>query len=920
MNRRLFSLIIFFLPFMLFATELSLNINFSELGLFVPQKPTGWGTLSAPGTPQLPSKNLNIILPPDAVDLSYSFEFSALEDVSAPPPVINSPFSDGEHFLYSYDYYPSAPMLIYLGIKKWGDISFASFSALPAIYDGVSWQICSSLKLTLTWNSNSISKSHRIPPILGSLSKSNELINWFFVNPQDLLKYYTNHYSKDYDYLIVTTPTLYSSLAPLEFYHQSQGLITSYANINSILASSPGYSPGEKLRNYLISQYYAHPFTYLLLVGDYDTIPVMYLTPEPDGNETVPSDFYYSDLSSIIDTDSDGRLGEYSSGDGIQDYLCDFTPEVFVGRISTNNTNYVSQIVNRTINFDESNASWKKKALLPAAYLNYAGEPETVFLQTDGAVFMEYARTTALNDYQCTTMYEHEGYLPSLSSDLDLDYNLLKNQLNTTSYGILNWSAHGSSVSSSRKVWMSDDNGNNLPDGWEMNWYDLVDRETFDNLTNQDGLILFAASCNNGMLDNDYSCLAEYALRKKAVNVCAATRTGWYKVGWENPGWGGLSSYNYHFLENLARNHMSVGASLAFANFLHTQYYLFGDPVDSGGIIYPELQNVYTYMLFGDPAVYHQNNQSPPIGEILVYEPNSQEGLPIVNALNELGHFNVVYTDKLIPDYDYINGFEAIFCLMGWGTETFIPSLGSLEYNLLNDYLENGGKIYLEGDMPWDSDSDLWTKFGAICPVNALAYIEAIRYDNNGLSMIWQYNQNDPWTTALFPYPDTATELFFTSNTINPNFPIGIYNSNGSYRTIASSFALSAIEEGEYGINDMITVILDTLDVLNLLPTLCSDPIITPSISRVITMPNPFAVQINFCLETKTATKTQIQIFNLRGQKIKTIQSGALPAGKHNIFWDGCDYQGKPVPSGIYLWRMENAQGHQQGKILKLCL
>ena len=47
-------------------------------------------------------------------------------------------------------------------------------------------------------------------------------------------------------------------------------------------------------------------------------------------------------------------------------------------------------------------------------------------LQTDGAVFMEYAVTTALNDYQCTTMYEHEGYLPSLSSDLDLDYNLLK--------------------------------------------------------------------------------------------------------------------------------------------------------------------------------------------------------------------------------------------------------------------------------------------------------------------------------------------------------------------------------------------------------------------------------------------------------------------------------------------------------------
>ena len=103
------------------------------------------------------------------------------------------------------------------------------------------------------------------------------------------------------------------------------------------------------------------------------------------------------------------------------------------------------------------------------------------------------------------------------------------------------------------------------------------------------------------------------------------------------------------------------------------------------------------------------------------------------------------------------------------GNGNFYSPLGSLEYNLLNDYLENGGKIYLEGDMPRDSDSDLWTKFGAICPVNALAYIEAIRYDNNGLSMIRQYNQND---LGLPLYSPILIQLrtIFTSNTINPNF------------------------------------------------------------------------------------------------------------------------------------------------------
>jgi hypothetical protein len=56
-------------------------------------------------------------------------------------------------------------------------------------------------------------------------------------------------------------------------------------------------------------------------------------------------------------------------------------------------------------------------------------------------------------------------------------------------------------------------------------------------------------------------------------------------------------SYNYHFVENFRNNKLDLGSAHSWANLLHTQYYLFGDPIDSEGIIYPELQNVYTYML-----------------------------------------------------------------------------------------------------------------------------------------------------------------------------------------------------------------------------------------------------------------------------------------------------------------------------------
>jgi hypothetical protein len=117
----------------------------------------------------------------------------------------------------------------------------------------------------------------------------------------------------------------YAAISALEAFRNSQGFITNFANIATILSETAGSNPAEKLRNYLIQEYLAHPFTYLVLLAIMTLLPVGMLTPEPDGMETVPSDFFYGDLSSIIDTDNDGLLGEYSSAEGIQDWGVDFT-------------------------------------------------------------------------------------------------------------------------------------------------------------------------------------------------------------------------------------------------------------------------------------------------------------------------------------------------------------------------------------------------------------------------------------------------------------------------------------------------------------------------------------------------------------------------------------------------------------------
>lgn len=914
MNKLFSVFLLLFLPLIVSAAHLSISLELEPPlnGEFAP----GWGSLSSPGSPRLPLKTVNVILPPDAENLSHSANFTNLRTMEAPAPELNTPFFNQESLLSGSPSRQNSPRVVFYGLKRWGDVKYASFDVLPAVHDGNHWQAWQTLHLDLNWTRGQSKENPAIPPVWKYLTGKDFSPQSFFVNPQYLHSYSQNSNTRNYDYLIISTPALYLALGPLESFRQTQGFITAFQNISSILAGASGATPGEKLRNHLISQYNNNPFSHLLLVGDHDTVPVLYLSPEPNAANNVPSDFFYGDLSSIIDTDGDGLLGEYSEADGLEDFLCDFTPEVLVGRISTNNPAEVAQIAQRTVAYEESSAPWKKRALLPAAYLNYGGEPDPAYLQTDGATFMEYVKATALSDWECDTMYEQTGYLPSYPSTFPLEYDYLHDQLSAQSYGILNWSAHGSSDSSSRKVWMSDGNGNNLPDPWEMQWRSMVDRQSFNNLTNPDGCILFAASCYNGRIDASQPCLAEYAHLKKTVASIGATRTGWYKMDWSNPGWGGLSSYNYHWLENLARNQLSLGAAHALAGLIHTQYYLFGDPLDDGGVIWPELQNVYTYLLYGDPAIGHTETEAP-LGQILVYDPESSNSLELVDCLIN-SRFNVIHSDKLIPDYDYINQFDAVFCLFGRGAETHIPAPGSLDYNLLTSYLDGGGKVYLEGDLPWESANPFWQKFVTSAPAGQSITLSEVQTQKAGQVYNWGYSDPDnPQVNVLQADGDNAQTLFTSEN---PAQALGILNQTNTYTTIASSFELSKVQGGapHDELYTLLAIILDKFDLISFLPVEAEDAQIPAAELRGHGFPNPFTSGIYIDVELPKAANVKLDIYNLRGQKVRSLAQSALSAGNQRFFWDGRDQNQNPSAPGIYFWRLTAGEIRLQGKILKL--
>ena len=69
--------------------------------------------------------------------------------------------------------------------------------------------------------------------------------------------------------------------------------------------------------------------------------------------------------------------------------------------------------------------------------------------------------------------------------------------------------------------------------------------------------------------------------------------------------------------------------------------------------------------------------------------------------------------------------------------------------------------------------------------------------------------------------------------------------------------------------------------------------------------PNPFnpETEINFSLSTQS--DVTIYVYNTRGQLVKTLLDTSLPIGNHKVVWDGKDYNGKGVSSGMYFYTLQ---------------
>jgi hypothetical protein len=82
--------------------------------------------------------------------------------------------------------------------------------------------------------------------------------------------------------------------------------------------------------------------------------------------------------------------------------------------------------------------------------------------------------------------------------------------------------------------------------------------------------------------------------------------------------------------------------------------------------------------------------------------------------------------------------------------------------------------------------------------------------------------------------------------------------------------------------------------------------------------PNPFATSTSIGFEIPRKGEVALRVFDAAGRLVRTLADGVREPGAHRVEWDGRDASGRTVASGVYLYRLETAEGSEARKAVRL--
>ena len=281
--------------------------------------------------------------------------------------------------------------------------------------------------------------------------------------------------------------------------------------------------------------------------------------------------------------------------------------------------------------------------------------------------------------------------------------------------------------------------------------------------------------------------------------------------------------------------------------------------------------------------------------------------------------FDTVPNESVEDSIVNLNDYEAVFWILG-DESTEDETFSSAEQALVKDYLENGGRLFVSGsEIAWDLDPDGAGIATAEDEQFLHEYLHADFVSHDVSNFTVQGIESTIFNGMTFgygqiPYSIDSVDVItpFGSNSLadlkydETRVAAVQYEGTFGNGSIPGKLIYCAVPYETYSDQqnrtEVMHRVLDFFFDVTSIDSKSDDSGHLPQAFRLLqSYPNPFNPTTTIKYELPAQSRVTLEIYNNLGQKIRTLVSESLPAGQHQVQWDGNNDHNQILATGLYL-------------------
>ena len=301
-------------------------------------------------------------------------------------------------------------------------------------------------------------------------------------------------------------------------------------------------------------------------------------------------------------------------------------------------------------------------------------------------------------------------------------------------------------------------------------------------------------------------------------------------------------------------------------------------------------------------------------------DPTPQPGLAADSIINGLG-YNGLYATAL--PLTELNMYQAILVFLGIYPSNHVINATSPEATALVNYINSGGRMYMEGGDCWYYDPlvggyNFCPLFGIYASADGSTDLGPIMGQTGTFTEGMYFNYSGE--NSFMDHIDPTGTGFLIFQDVDNIYNCGVANDAGSYQTVGTSFELGALVDAG-GVSTRAALLDSILHFFGIHATgIKEDAGLVAGDSRPGLKVYPNMARSNFNIRLSGlahgAKSIKLKVFDTTGRLVKNLVPTVYSLLPTSVTWNGTDEIGKKVPAGIYFVHLESEEQKLIDKVI----